>query len=48
MKNKCIEIITKNNTIMWEVNIWYLIYRENKDLFDSYVCDHNNTIIDNY
>ena len=48
MKNKCIEIMTKNNTIMWEVNIWYLIYRENKDLFDSYVCDHNNTIIDNY
>ena len=48
MKNKCIEIITKNNTIMWEVNIWYLIYTENKDLFDSYVCDHNNTIIDNY
>lgn len=33
---------------MWEVNIWFLIYLENKDLFDYYSCDHNNTIIDNY
>ena len=47
-KEKCIHIIEKQNTIMWEVNIWFLIYLENKDLFDYYSCDHNNTIIDNY
>ena len=33
---------------MWEVNIWYLVYKENKELFDNYYCNHNNTIIDNY
>jgi len=48
MRSKCIEIMTKKNTIMWEVNIWYLIYIENRDLFDNYTCDHNNTLIDNY
>ena len=48
MKTKCIEIITRKNTIMWEVNIWYLIYRENPELFDLYKCDHNDSIVDNY
>ena len=48
MKEKCIQIIKEKNTIMWEVNIWYLIYMENKDLFDCYLCDHNETIIKNY
>lgn len=48
MKNKCIEIITTKNTIMWEVNIWYLIYLETPELFDIYYCNHNNTLIENY
>ena len=48
MKKKCIEIITSKNTLMWEVNIWYLLYLDNKELFDTYFCDHNNSIIDNY
>ena len=48
MKNKCIEIITTKNTLMWEVNMWYLVYLDNKELFDTYFCDHNNSIIDNY
>jgi hypothetical protein len=26
MKDKCIEIIMTKNTLMWEVNIWHLIY----------------------
>jgi uncharacterized membrane protein (GlpM family) len=47
-KRKCIQIIHEKNTIMWEVNVWYLIYLENKYLFDYYNCDHNNSIIDNY
>jgi hypothetical protein len=48
MKEKCIFIMTTKNTIMWEVNIWYLIYIENKELFNIYNCDHNDSIIDNY
>jgi hypothetical protein len=48
MKDKCIEIILKEKTIMWEVNIWYLIYKESPDLFLCYKCDHNDSIIENY
>jgi hypothetical protein len=48
MKEKCIDIMTSKNTIMWEVNIWYLIYSENRELFDSYDCNHNASLIDNY
>jgi hypothetical protein len=48
MKSKCMEIIFRHNTIMWEVNIWYLIYLENSQLFDPYPSNHNDTLIDNY
>lgn len=48
MKEKCLQIIDEKKTLMWEVNIWYLIYLENKEIFDCYYCDHNNTIITNY
>jgi hypothetical protein len=48
MKDKCIEIMTTRGTIMWEVNIWYMIYVEFEELFYRYWCDHNNTIIDHY
>jgi hypothetical protein len=48
MKKFCLEFIDKQKTIMWEVNIWYFIYIANKDLFDTYYGNHDNTIIDNY
>jgi hypothetical protein len=48
MKEKCIHIMTVDNTIMWETNVWYLIWRENKELFDIYSCDHNASLIDCY
>ena len=48
MKEKCITIMTTKNTIMWEVNIWYLIYIENKELFNIYKCDHNSSLVFNY
>jgi hypothetical protein len=49
MKEKCIEIILTKGTIMWEVNIWYLIYIECNDLFYRYWCsNHNETLIDHY
>jgi hypothetical protein len=48
MKEKCIDIISNNNTIMWEVNIWFIIYNKYPELFSTYLCNHNNTIIDNY
>ena len=48
MKKKCLHIIQHNKTIMWEVNIWYMIYQENKELFNPYLCDHNISILENY
>lgn len=48
MKTQCIKIITENQTIMWETNIWYLIFKENQELFSCYQCGHNDSIIDNY
>ena len=48
MKEKCLQIINEKKTIMWEVNIWYLLYLENKELFDYYYCDHNDSIVLNY
>ena len=48
-KEKCIETMKEQNTLMWETNIWYLVYKEATELcFDIYACDHNNTLIDYY
>ena len=48
MKEMCLRIIRERGTLMWEVNVWYLIYKENPTLFDCYYCDHNDSLIDNY
>ena len=48
MKSYCLTIINVKQTLMWEVNVWYLIYQENQELFDCYQCDHNDSILDNY
>jgi len=48
MKMVCLEIIETKHTIMWEVNIWYLVYKRMRFLFMPYTCDHNSSIIDNY
>lgn len=48
MKQKCIDIITAQNTITWEVNIWYLIYKEFPELFSIYIANHNSTMIQEY
>jgi hypothetical protein len=47
-KEMCIRTITEKNSIMWEVNIWYLIYKENPNIFDFYDCEHDRTMIDGY
>lgn len=47
-KIKCLKVIKEKGTIMWEVNIWYMIYLENKELFSLYNCDHNLSLISEY
>ena len=48
MKEECLNLLNKKNHLMWEVNIWYLIWKNNKELFSDYKCNHNQTIINNY
>jgi hypothetical protein len=48
MKNKSIQIIKEKKSLMWEVNVWYLIYLENRQMFDTYFCGHDISIIANY
>ena len=49
-KNTCIKIIEERKNLMWEVNVWYLVFKENLSSikYSFYKCDHNDSIIDNY
>lgn len=47
-KEMCLKVIEEKNTLLWEVNIWYLIYLENPDLLTPYYCGHDPYIIMNY
>ena len=44
-KSKCIEILTVRRRLMWEVNVWYLVYRDCPALFSLYYGNHNTTIL---
>ena len=48
MKNETLEFIENNNYLLWEVNLWYILYLKEPELFSPYNCDHNNTIVNNY
>jgi hypothetical protein len=44
-KEMCLRVIEEKKTLLWEVNIWYLIYLENPDLITPYYCGHDPSII---
>jgi len=45
VREKCIEIINTRKTLMWEVNVWYMVFQEMPHIFSFYYCDHNQTIL---
>lgn len=47
-KKKCIDIIESKKHIMWEVNVWYLVYKDYADLFEPYHSLHDISIIEAY
>lgn len=47
-KEECIKIIENGRTIMWEVNVWFLVYLQYPHFFDFYQSNHNQTLIDCY
>jgi hypothetical protein len=48
VKKEILKTIREKKTIMWEINIWYLIYRQYPDFFDMYTCGHDFRILDYY
>ena len=48
MKDLCIEIVQDENRIYWEVNVWYLIYRDFPEWFSIYRANHDETILSKY
>jgi hypothetical protein len=48
MKHETLNFIKKNNYLIWEVNLWYIIYKKYGSLFSVYNCNHNISIINNY
>ena len=48
VKPQCLGIIAGYHTLPWEVNVWYTLYHEHKDLFDVYYADHKPFMITRY
>lgn len=48
MKDFCLNLVENEQTLYWEVNIWYFIYHNNKDIFDLYYGNHDTSIFKNY
>jgi hypothetical protein len=48
VKTKIIETIETKKTIMWELCFWYLVKDVIPDLYDCYICGHDNRILELY
>jgi hypothetical protein len=48
MREKCLQILREKNTLMWEINIWAMLYREAEELFLLYPSDHSEIILRGY
>ena len=48
MREKCFQILRERNTLMWEINVWVLLYKENPELFAFYPSDHSEIIFRGY
>jgi len=44
-KEKCLSIICEKRRLMWEVNVWYMVFLECRELFSLYHGDHNASIL---
>lgn len=40
--------MTERKCLMWEVNVWYLVWIEHPEWFDAYKGEHNESILFNY
>jgi len=44
-KEKCLSIVSQKRRLMWEVNVWYLVFLDKRTLFSFYRADHNASIL---
>ena len=44
-KDKCLSIIREKRRLMWEVNVWYMVFLDCRDMFELYHGDHNASIL---
>jgi len=47
-KETCLKVIKEKNYLMWEINIWHIVYRMDRWKFLYYFSSHDDSIIDNY
>lgn len=47
-RDRCLKMITEDSWLVWEVNVWYLVYCEHPELFIQYKAQHDLTIFENY
>ena len=45
---KCLQIIREHGLLTWEVNVWYQVWLENKELFFAYHNWHDVRLLTNY
>ena len=52
MREKCLQILREKNTLMWEINIWAILYRDSEQhphpMFVLYTSDHSDIIFRGY
>lgn len=48
MKRKCIWLMCEKGVLVWEINVWYMLYQDTPRLFEFYRCDHTPAIIHKY
>ena len=48
VREKCLQVLRERNTLMWEINVWVLIYREYPELFAFYPSNHSDIIFRGY
>lgn len=48
VREMCLRVLRERNTLMWEINIWVLIYREVPELFALYPSDHSEILFRGY
>lgn len=48
MKSFTVSLMKQKKHIMWEINLWYLLYQLDKSSFLPYHCNHDLSILEHY